>query len=291
MRISELERESGVPRSRIHYYLREGILHPPHKAGKTSALYDESHLERLESIQRIKMEYLASKKKFRMSAKELKRKLEQAERTFDEAGDEGDFNEIEGMKRDIVEAALRLYSERGYYHTNLDDIAREADIGASDLYLYFTDKREIFVESIEYALQIINRDVRESIANEENWTNIILDMLEIYIQRYPKVGDMINQLRVGVAIDDRWARDLLIRLYRDISKDISRTLQSLMDRGIIKTTDADLLAFILAFTGEAIYQRASFDKQHSAEEIGRQVADWFYNGIAPINNDVGTQSS
>lgn len=281
MRISELERKSGVPRSRIHYYLREGILHPSCKLGKTSALYDESHLELLKKIQKIKMEYLVNKNKYRISAEELRRRLEETGLAHIGERNEENFDRIDGTKRDIIEAALKLYSERGFYHTKMDDVAREAKIDISNLYLYFMDKRELFVESLEYALQIINRDIRESIANEKNWTNIVLNMLKIYIQRYPKVGDMINQLRVGIAIDDRWAHDLLIRLYKNISRDIAKTLQILMDRGIIKSVDPDLLGFIISFVGEAIYQRASFDKRYSIEEIGRLVADWIYNGIAP----------
>lgn len=281
LRIRDLERESGVPRSRIHYYLREGILHPPLKMGKTSAFYDESHLKRLEDIQRIKMEHLAMNKKFRMSSRELQRRLDQGDVPGAIGIYKSDVDNISGIKRDIIGAALELYSERGYYHTTLDDIAEKADVSLSDIYLYFTNKRELFVDSIEYSLQIINREMRESIAGEENWTNIILKLLEIYIKSYPKVGDMVNQLRVGVAIDDRWASELLTRLFRAISDEISKTLQNLMDEGIIRQADKDLLAFIMVFMGEAIYQRVLFEDQYSIEEIGRQVADWMYNGIRP----------
>lgn len=281
LRIRDLERESGVPRSRIHYYLREGILHPPLKTGKTSAFYDESHLKRLEDIQRIKMEHLATNKKFRMSSKELKRRLDKGEVPHAGAIHEEDVDNISGVKRDIIEAALELYSERGYYHSSLDDVARQADLSLSDIYLYFANKRELFVESIEYALQNINREMRERIAGEEDWTNIILKLLEIYISSYPKVGDMVNQLRVGVAIDDRWASELLTRLFSAISDEISKTLQDLMDRGIIRQVDNELLAFIMVFIGEAIYQRVSFERLYSTDEIGQQVADWLYAGLRP----------
>lgn len=56
MRIAELSRESGVSRETIHYYLREGLLPPPAKTGKTTAYYDESHLERLRLVRRLRDE-------------------------------------------------------------------------------------------------------------------------------------------------------------------------------------------------------------------------------------------
>jgi DNA-binding transcriptional MerR regulator len=56
MRMAELARRSGIARETIHYYLREGLLPPPERKGKTSAFYDDSHLERLRLIRRLRDE-------------------------------------------------------------------------------------------------------------------------------------------------------------------------------------------------------------------------------------------
>lgn len=56
MRMAELERLSGVPRETIHYYLREGLLPAPSRQGKTQALYDDSHLERLRLVRQLREE-------------------------------------------------------------------------------------------------------------------------------------------------------------------------------------------------------------------------------------------
>lgn len=56
MRMKELVQRSGMSRSTIHFYLREGLLHPPIKTGRTMAYYDRGHLDRLKSIQKSKMD-------------------------------------------------------------------------------------------------------------------------------------------------------------------------------------------------------------------------------------------
>jgi DNA-binding transcriptional MerR regulator len=56
MRMAELARASGVSRETIHFYLREGLLHRPDKRGRTLAWYDETHLERLRLIRRLREE-------------------------------------------------------------------------------------------------------------------------------------------------------------------------------------------------------------------------------------------
>jgi DNA-binding transcriptional MerR regulator len=56
MRMAELADASGVSRDTIHYYLREGLLPKPIKGGRTVAYYDDSHLERLTLIRRLREE-------------------------------------------------------------------------------------------------------------------------------------------------------------------------------------------------------------------------------------------
>lgn len=56
MKVSELARRAGVSKETIHFYLREGLLPKPRKAGRNMAFYDEAHLERLRLIKRLQKE-------------------------------------------------------------------------------------------------------------------------------------------------------------------------------------------------------------------------------------------
>lgn len=56
MRMAELALRSGVSRETIHFYLREGLLPRPRKAGRTVAYYDEEHLSRLKLIRTLREE-------------------------------------------------------------------------------------------------------------------------------------------------------------------------------------------------------------------------------------------
>ena len=47
-------------------------------------------------------------------------------------------------KEKIVQAAIRLFQERGYEKTTSNDIASEAGVSVGSFYVYFTDKRQLF---------------------------------------------------------------------------------------------------------------------------------------------------
>jgi DNA-binding transcriptional MerR regulator len=54
--MKELVQETSVPKTTIHFYLREGLLHAPEKTAVNAAHYDETHVERLKLIQRLRSE-------------------------------------------------------------------------------------------------------------------------------------------------------------------------------------------------------------------------------------------
>ncbi len=54
MRLAELTRRSGIPRSTIKFYIRAGLLPAGEPQGRNQALYGPRHLERLELIRALR---------------------------------------------------------------------------------------------------------------------------------------------------------------------------------------------------------------------------------------------
>lgn len=52
--MKELIQRSGLPRTTIHFYQREGLLPPPAKTASNAALYGLEHLERLQLLGRLR---------------------------------------------------------------------------------------------------------------------------------------------------------------------------------------------------------------------------------------------
>ncbi len=58
-------------------------------------------------------------------------------------------------RQQLLDAARALFAERGYHETTVDDITRAADVAKGTFYLYFSEKREIYVEVIKSFLDLI----------------------------------------------------------------------------------------------------------------------------------------
>ncbi len=56
MKMKELEKETGVGRETIRFYIREGLLPEPDRPKRNVARYDQGHVERLKLIRRLQTE-------------------------------------------------------------------------------------------------------------------------------------------------------------------------------------------------------------------------------------------
>ena len=60
---------------------------------------------------------------------------------------------VERQERAVFEAAVRLFTERGYENVGLGDIAAEVGLARSSLYRYFPGKREILARWVNSELE------------------------------------------------------------------------------------------------------------------------------------------
>ena len=59
----------------------------------------------------------------------------------------------------ILEAAARIFGEKGYHATSMSDIADAVNLQKASLYYHFDSKQEILVALLDHALDIINNNL------------------------------------------------------------------------------------------------------------------------------------
>jgi AcrR family transcriptional regulator len=68
----------------------------------------------------------------------------------------------EKTRVELMEAAVRVISSKGYHQTRIADIATEADVGLGTFYLHFKTKNEIFIELIEHGAAELRKNLGEA---------------------------------------------------------------------------------------------------------------------------------
>ncbi len=283
MRIKELSEKSGVPKSTIHFYLREGLLHPPAKTGKTMAYYDQSHLQRLATIKRLKKEY-------RLPIAFLKEELAQmgektAQEQSKESKDESTTSPKDIRKAEIVKAAIDVFSKKGYHRAKVKDITSKVGISTGTFYIYFENKRELFIEVVEDVFRHIVGDAAESIKKEDDLGRRLVIRGQTFFQNYTRYMEILNQLRAEIASDEDWPREKFNRMYMSLTGPVIREACKAIEMGEIREgVDPELMAFALTGLIEVLSFRVSLDDKYNIEDAMRFIGEMMIHGLLSKQN-------
>src|SRR5215210_7007693 len=69
-------------------------------------------------------------------------------------------------KEKIIQAAIRLFQERGYEKTTSNEIASNAGVSVGSFYTYFTDKRQLLLTIFDRLSDELFHNTFESISPE-----------------------------------------------------------------------------------------------------------------------------
>jgi AcrR family transcriptional regulator len=185
----------------------------------------------------------------------------------------------------ILEAAKRVFRDRGYHQVSVHDIIDEARIARGTFYLYFTSKQEVFGELVDEFLQIIRQQVQRIVVSPDqpppleqlraNFRRVVTTVLA-----HDDVASVI--LRDPTGFDsESWAR--VGRFFETVQQLVVDALHVGRGMGFIRVCDDSIVAatslgglkevlqrMLAANTGEPDArhrERAFGDPEHLADEL------------------------
>src|SRR5262245_1693586 len=79
-------------------------------------------------------------------------------------GDRGDRNDNDKRER-IIAAAERILARHGFFAARVSEVAKEASVADSTIYLYFKSKDDLLISVFENRITNVNDQLRAAIAD------------------------------------------------------------------------------------------------------------------------------
>ena len=96
-----------------------------------------------------------------------------------------------------MQAAEKLFRARQFHEIALDDVAREAGVGKGTLYLYFTDKDDLFfqtaVAGFDDLCDLLQQDATEEVPLREGLRKICERVSEFFRARRPLIRLILDE--------------------------------------------------------------------------------------------------
>ena len=97
-------------------------------------------------------------------------------------------------KRKIFETSLKLFSEKGYDATSIEEITATVGVAKGTLYYHFSSKEEIFNFLVEEGIKLLQNSIDIKTAKRNNYIDKIKAIVLIQIKIVAKYEDIITIL-------------------------------------------------------------------------------------------------
>ena len=148
-------------------------------------------------------------------------------------------------KKQIIEAARKLFNKYGFKKVTMDEIAREANVTKKTVYTYFSSKEELFKYFINEELGNMKKIVEEVEAENADFYETVhqgIYKLLKYTNQKKFLKNLVNEaeiLKNPVIIENLKVFDAEIQNY------IKQKLLIAIDKGHIKVKDVDIVTFLI----------------------------------------------
>lgn len=141
----------------------------------------------------------------------------------------------------IMDAALNVFSRKGYYDTRMDEIVEEAATSKGAIYFHFPNKEKLFLALVDQFADLLERRVKEAIADKAGMVRVraaVVTVLETF-GKYRRPAKILLVQAVGLG-------NVFEKKRQEVGERFARLIQSYLDEAIsageIAPVDSEVVA-------------------------------------------------
>ena len=149
----------------------------------------------------------------------------------------------ERRRDQIVRAAVKLFSDRGYFPTTIEDIANAVKVSKGLIYLYFKDKNDLLFYALRFVLERYDTEILPQLGRSDNPLAALRGALRAYCR-------LVNDYRFETELAYRATRDLPRKqrlhikvLETKIWRGFRNYLEACIHRGVMVPVNLDIMAY------------------------------------------------
>jgi len=188
----------------------------------------------------------------------------------------------ENKHQKILQAAIKVFSEKGFYNSRVSEIAKEANVADGTIYLYFKNKDDILISLFEEEFAKVVRNMRTELAREKDALQKIkrfaITHLSI-VSHHPHLAEVMG---VEVRQSTKFMKEYVNQPFIEYLNIIRSVVIEGQEKGLLRkdlTPGVMKRALFGALDEMARYWVLSTKKKHSIDEAALQISDIFIRGM------------
>lgn len=179
----------------------------------------------------------------------------------------------------IFEAAIKIFSEKGYNKATMEEIACSAGVAKGTLYYNFKNKEEIFRYIIQEGMKKLQAQVQEATRQLEDPVEKLRTLSRTQLKLVHANRDffkiLMSQLYGGEFSESKFKNTI-----SNYIRFIETFIKEAMDEGCIKKGETLFMAY--TFFGDlfsAVLYELTHDEEVDVEEVQKKLMSYIFGGI------------
>lgn len=185
----------------------------------------------------------------------------------------------ERTRRKLVDAGETVFGQKGFEQASIADITREAGVALGTFYVYFPDKKALFVEVVDNLGARLRQELGKAVEGISDRLEVEEAGLRAFFSFARRHRLLYRIVRQSEFVDPECFR----RYYRRIAEPYAKGLQAAMDDGRIRRLDAETVAFCLMGLADFLGMRFVLwgRRGESEEEVLKTAMAFIRHGLSP----------
>lgn len=185
-------------------------------------------------------------------------------------------------RQKIMDAAVSVFAQKGFYNSTVADVAREADVADGTIYLYFKNKDDLLISIFEHSMDMFIGAVRHEMEQVLSPSEKIKRFISLHLKLVQRYQDLAQVIQIELRQSSKFMKEYVhskFFAYLDI-------LQGIIEQGqreglFKKSADAVILkrAIFGAIDEMALEWILMRKKRYTIDEVAEQLYLMLIKGI------------
>lgn len=188
------------------------------------------------------------------------------------------MNNNHGNRREeIIRVAARIFAEKGYHETTLDEIAKAIGVSKPALYYHIKNKQDILKEIINKIMEPMETvaNIGRSNLSPRERIRIMIRMLVQFAAERKEITLIAFELNKMLP---KRTQEALSRRQKDVEDVLMNTLDEGMRTGDFKNGNSKMIAFAILAVSNFVYRWYNPHGGLSPDEIANEFISLLENG-------------
>ena len=144
-------------------------------------------------------------------------------------------------KRKIFETSMKLFAEKGYDATSIEEITSVVGVAKGTLYYHFSSKEEIFNFLVEEGINLLKNSIKIKTSKQDKYIDKLRAIVLIQIKIIVKYSNFMS-----IVLSELWGNSSRSKTCQDFLKEYLSIIKEIITQGIenreIKTVDVEIAA-------------------------------------------------